>query len=108
MMPILQYSLDGNFIQEWESAVTAAQALNIKSKSITSCCKGNRSLGYRFQWFRLPKNKIYPLVIPKYKRGIKSIDKFLILCSAMNIENQGELLETPTLEIKKEDNQQPS
>jgi len=35
--PILQYSLDGNFIKEWGSAVVAARVLNLNSAAIRNC-----------------------------------------------------------------------
>lgn len=38
--PVLQYDLNGNFIQEWSSAKEAATTMNLKSSNICHCCKG--------------------------------------------------------------------
>lgn len=37
--PILQYSLIGEFIREWESITQVNKELNIDNSSITKCCK---------------------------------------------------------------------
>ena len=41
---VLQYDLTGNFIQEWESAKQAGEALDIIPGAITNVCKGNRKV----------------------------------------------------------------
>lgn len=48
--PILQYTNDGKFIQEWESAKQAGDNLNIFSNSITTVCKGNMNTAGGFIW----------------------------------------------------------
>ena len=39
-IPIIQYTLDGAFIREWESIKQASEELNINNSSICKCCKG--------------------------------------------------------------------
>jgi hypothetical protein len=47
---IIQYSLEGSFIQNWQSIRAAARALNISASSISRVCSG-RSLMYKgFIW----------------------------------------------------------
>ena len=48
--PILQYDLNGNFIQEWPSGKIASEQLNIDKGNITSCCKGKQKTAYKFIW----------------------------------------------------------
>ena len=48
--PVLQYDLDGNFIKEWPTAVEAAEALHIKSKYITSTCRGHQKTYSNMKW----------------------------------------------------------
>lgn len=48
--PILQYTLDGVFIRDWDSATTASKELNIFQTSITACCKGKQKSAYGFIW----------------------------------------------------------
>jgi len=52
---ILQYDLQDNFIQEWESLTQASRELNIKISSISACLLGrtNRANNYIFKY----KNK---------------------------------------------------
>jgi len=40
--PILQYDLDGNFIEEWKSIKFAAESLNLCRGNISNCCNGKR------------------------------------------------------------------
>lgn len=61
---ILQYDLDGHFIQEWNSIWEAAESLNIKESNIRACCCGQKSAG-GFQW----KYKDSSQVIKQYKRN---------------------------------------
>lgn len=48
--PILQYTKDGIFIKEWDSATTASKELNISQGNITECCKGKRKSASGFIW----------------------------------------------------------
>lgn len=47
---IYQYSLDGNFIKEWESATVAAKALSISFSSIYRCLNKEYKKGSNFLW----------------------------------------------------------
>lgn len=48
--PILQYDLNNNFIQEWNSAMDASKELKINSSHISSCCRGQRKTSGGFKW----------------------------------------------------------
>lgn len=48
--PIWQYSLDGDFIKEWESATKAGKVLEINSNDISSCCAGRIKTSGGFIW----------------------------------------------------------
>lgn len=41
---IIQYTLDNEFVKEWDSATTASKELKINQGNITQCCKGERKL----------------------------------------------------------------
>lgn len=47
---VLQYDLNGNFIREWGSLTEAANNLNIKKASISSCCKGRNKTSGGYIW----------------------------------------------------------
>jgi group I intron endonuclease len=47
---VFQYSLDGEFIKEWDSAVDAGLELNITHSNITKVCKGERKKTGEFIW----------------------------------------------------------
>jgi|WetSurMetagenome_2_1015567.scaffolds.fasta_scaffold572974_2 hypothetical protein len=48
--PVLQYSLNGIFIKEYESANIAARELNINFGNICSVCRGDRVKAANFIW----------------------------------------------------------
>lgn len=51
IIPVLQYDLKGNFIQEWPSIRTASFKINnSKGGDITGCCKGKLKTAYGFIW----------------------------------------------------------
>jgi group I intron endonuclease len=47
---VFQYSLDGEFIKEWDSAVDAGLELNITHSNITKVCKGEGKRAGKFIW----------------------------------------------------------
>lgn len=48
--PILQYSLNGVFIKEYESLKAAAQAVNHAYTGISACCKGRLDKAFGYKW----------------------------------------------------------
>ena len=68
--PILQYSVDGNFIQEWESAKKAGDQLNIFASSITTVCKEKMNTAGGFIWKYKTSNNIQPVINIK-KRNLR-------------------------------------
>jgi len=49
--PVLQYTLDGDFIKEWGSAVDIERENHgMLAKSINRCAKGSRETAYGFKW----------------------------------------------------------
>ena len=49
-IPVYQFSKDGEFIKEWDSAVQAHRELNINASSISSCIYGKRPSAGGFLW----------------------------------------------------------
>lgn len=47
---VLQYDLDGNFINEWPSVAEAEKFLNKKHSSISKCCRGEQKQAYGYKW----------------------------------------------------------
>jgi hypothetical protein len=50
LKPILQYDLEGNFIKEWPSIVSASKTLNVKGGNISECCRGNQKTSKKYIW----------------------------------------------------------
>ena len=48
--PILQYSLDGNFIKKWRSASDAQRELKLNSTSISNCAQKKVHTAHGFVW----------------------------------------------------------
>lgn len=49
-IPIIQYTLDNEFVKEWDSAKSASEELNVYATSITACCKNKLKSAYGFIW----------------------------------------------------------
>lgn len=47
---IFQYSVDGNFMREWESIHAIKRELNINVANISSCCSGKRQSAGGYVW----------------------------------------------------------
>lgn len=62
---VYQYGLDGLFLQEWESAVDAANALSIAHSGITKVCRTQKGRVTKWQW-RYEKSE----VITAYEKQI--------------------------------------
>lgn len=56
--PILQFSLDGEFIQEWYSATEAARVLNLHRQGIKDMLHGKNKTSGGFIWKYKNKNQI--------------------------------------------------
>ena len=48
--PILQLSLDGEFIREWDSASVASRELGLCRRGIGKCCTGEQNTSGGFKW----------------------------------------------------------
>ena len=48
--PVLQYDLQGNFIQEWDSQKEASAFLKIKGDGVGACCRKKQKSAYGFIW----------------------------------------------------------
>ena len=50
-IPIKQYSLNGEFIKDWDGAYIAKKELNFKTDThIIECCEGKRKTAYKYIW----------------------------------------------------------
>ena len=48
--PVTQYSLDGNFIKNWDCISDVKRVLNINVSNICECCKGIRKTAGGYKW----------------------------------------------------------
>ena len=48
--PVLQYTLDNQFIREWHSTREAERLLGYNSSNISKCCLGKQSSAYGYIW----------------------------------------------------------
>lgn len=47
---VIQYDMDGSFVTQFNSASSAAAAINIRIDGILKCCKGRRNYAGGFRW----------------------------------------------------------
>lgn len=50
MKPIIQYTLDGEFVRELESTKTAGETLGVSCGNISSCVHNLRKSAYGYVW----------------------------------------------------------
>lgn len=48
--PIIQLSLNGEFIKQWNSAKQAGKELNINASNFTNCCRGKHNSAGKYKW----------------------------------------------------------
>ena len=48
--PVLQYTLDGEFIKEWDSLMQIERTLGYYNSNISACCKGKLKTCHGFLW----------------------------------------------------------
>lgn len=97
--PICQYNLDGDFIEEWESAVDAGKGLNLSHSNITQACKGKKERCGEFMWRYKGDNitlnigkyiepiKHNVLSIIQLNKDIEFIDEFKSISEASKVTN---------------------
>ena len=61
---VLQYDLEGNFIQEWETIKSACEKYNIPSSNISMCVKGVKPSCKGYMWRYKTEN--YPIKIKPF------------------------------------------
>lgn len=49
-IPILQYTLEGEFVRKWDSATEIKNELGFDNSFISKCCRGERKSSYGFIW----------------------------------------------------------
>lgn len=79
-MAIMQYTLDGEFVAEYDSMHIAADAIKQDAGHICDCCLGKRSYAYGYFW-RYKDDELYEIakkrLAKKIEQGRKSrADKF--------------------------------
>ena len=47
---VIQYSLDGDFIKEWENAEIAANSIGLTTRAIYNCCQGRTKTSGGYKW----------------------------------------------------------
>lgn len=48
--PIYQYTLDNEFVKEWESTLELKNILDYDNGTISKCCNGKRKTAYGYKW----------------------------------------------------------
>lgn len=73
--PILQFTLDGEFIKEWSSSLEAAEALGVDASNIRQVTCGNTKSAYGFQWKLKDSDKIIEPIKHPHNNGVLQYNK---------------------------------
>lgn len=84
-IPVEQYTLDGQFVREWDSATAASRELGIPQMAINSCClrkpKYNQACGFLWKF----KHDPMPVSYKHGKRIVKCLNNNTIVDEYENI-----------------------
>ena len=68
---VFAYDFNGYFVKEYDSSHIAAISIGVKNEAhIVSCCNGNRTYAYGYQWRYEKYDKIESISVPKVGMGI--------------------------------------
>lgn len=68
-LPIIQFTIDGDFIRKWDCTMNAERALGIEHSNIVKCCKGRYKTVGNYKWKYYYKGIWIKKHIPlKYKK----------------------------------------
>lgn len=59
---VFQYTLSGEYLQEWKSANEIFRKLDIPASNICNCCKGNLKTAGKFRWSHTRSNNLDKLI----------------------------------------------
>lgn len=68
---VLQYSLSGHLVREWDSIVEAEEAMNAERPGIRQCCYGKYRQSCGYMWRLMDENGIIPRTIPPVRPKLK-------------------------------------
>ena len=49
-VPIIQYDLEGNFLNIWDSFKTIKEEFGFFESGLVNCCKGKQKTAYGYKW----------------------------------------------------------
>ena len=84
-VPILQYSLDGKFIKEWESATEASRNIGCSTSSIFAACKNIQGYSNGFIW--MYKKGKADIIIKPYSKPGKVVNQYKTLLCKRAVED---------------------
>lgn len=84
--PVVEYSIEGEYIREWTSALDAAEFYNINSRFITATCRGHQKTYNNRRWKYLNDNQeLAPLIskrVEQYSLEGELINSFVSIGEA--------------------------
>lgn len=87
---VLQYTLNGDFICEWESMTLAAEAIKITPNGVGKCCRGESKSAGGFIWKYKHNNTVPPKITPVRNtlKSTKTKDKVIRIHNSSIVDNQ--------------------
>lgn len=77
--PVIQFTVEGEYIKEWISASQASKELNLKSQNISACCLNKQKSCGGYIWkFKHDKNMHLPDNYKILDRKIKSVNMYTL------------------------------
>lgn len=73
---IIQLTLDGDFIAEWDGITDAAKELGVNNSNISACCKGRMKSAYGYMW--VYKDNYNEKKVKQYTRNWNNTKKKIV------------------------------
>lgn len=61
--PILQFTLNGEFVRRWDCIMDASRELGCSYGNISSCCRGSRNKSYGYKWGYVEDYELIPFKV---------------------------------------------
>lgn len=86
-VPVVQLTLQGNFVKEFDSYANAAKEVGCNASSIMSCCNGELKSSHGYMWIKKEdynNNNVIPYKNNKYKPVVQLDENWLYINKYIN------------------------
>ena len=94
-VPVVQLTLQGEFVNEFDSCASASKEIGCKPSSIISCCNGDLKSVYGFMWFKREdyiQTNVLPYKNDKYKPVVQLDENWIYINKYINTREAARMI----------------